>query len=83
MLRLITTLGLLAFAIGAFCGAGPITGSPISPFGVFFLFLAALTWFAWKPMARGLGREAGVWDAFGRNILGGNPHRTGSGGSRG
>jgi len=82
ILRLIVTLGLIGFAIGAFCGAGPTTNA-VSPFGIFFLGLAALAWFAWKPIVGGLSQDAGVWDAFSRNAMGQDRHRTSSGGSRG
>lgn len=80
ILRLIVTLGLLSFAIGAFCGAGPTT-STISPFGIFFLGLAALAWFAWKPIVGGLSQDTGIWDAFSRNAMGRGRRKTSSGGS--
>jgi hypothetical protein len=82
ILRLIVTLGLIGFAIGAFCGAGPTT-SAVSPFGIFFLGLAALVWFAWKPIVGGLSQDAGVWDAFSRNAMSRDGHKTSAGGSRG
>jgi hypothetical protein len=63
ILRVITTLVILLFAIGAFCGAGPTRVGPINPFGVFFLGLAALVWFAWTPMSAGLD-QPGIWDGI-------------------
>ena len=70
--RLIVTLGLFAFAIGAFCGAGPTKVIP-NPFGLLFLGLAALAWFGWKPMMNALnGRDIGTLDAFTRKP-GGQP----------
>jgi hypothetical protein len=63
ILRVITTIIILLFAIGAFCGAGPTRVGPINPFGVFFLGLAALVWFAWKPMSAGLD-QPGIWDTI-------------------
>jgi hypothetical protein len=82
ILRLIVTLGLIGFAVGAFCGAGP-TSSPVSPFGIFFLGLAALAWFAWKPIAGGLRQDTGVWDAFSRNAMDQERRKTSSGGGVG
>ena len=67
-LRLISTLAALAFAVGAFCGAGPTAVSP-SPFGFFFVGIAAPIWFAWRPMAGGLDRP-GTWDAITKGWLG-------------
>lgn len=66
VLRLFVTIVLLAFAVGAFFGAGPTTVRP-SPFGIFFLGVAILVWFAWKPMRAGLGTRTGIWDAFVQN----------------
>ena len=68
--RLIATTVILAFAVGAFCGAGPTQAGPINPFGMFFVGLAVLIWFAWKPLSGGLGSRTGIWDAFGQNMLG-------------
>ena len=75
--RLIVTLGLIAFAVGAFLGAGPTQVTP-NPFGLFFLGLAALAWSAWKPILGGLrSRDAGILDAFTRNNLGKTPRKNG------
>jgi len=81
IVRLACTLGLLLFAIGAFLGAGPTHAGLMDPFGLFFLGLAVLAWFAWKPMANGLGSDTGVWDAFSRNVLRGHRRTTSSSGS--
>lgn len=64
ILRLVTTIFFLLFAIGAFCGAGPTRVSP-NPFGLLFLGLAALVWFAWKPISAGLDQH----DAMSRNWM--------------
>jgi hypothetical protein len=61
-------MAALAFAVGAFCGAGPTTVSP-SPFGFFFLGIAVLVWFAWKPMNEGFNRP-GIWDSITKSWLG-------------
>jgi hypothetical protein len=55
--RLIVTIAILAFAVGAFFGAGPTEAGLLNSFGICFLGLAVLVWFAWKPMMGGL-REA-------------------------
>ena len=77
ILRLIVTLGLVAFAIGAFLGAGPTQITP-NPFGLLFLGLAALAWFGWKPIMSGLNsRSMGDLDVFARNNLGDTPRKKG------
>jgi hypothetical protein len=76
ILRLVTTIFFLLFAIGAFCGAGPTRVSP-SPFGFLFLGLAALVWFAWKPISAGLDQQ-GVFDAMTRNWMGLRGRKSGS-----
>lgn len=81
ILRLVVTIGLIGFAIGAFCGAGPTT-SAVSSFGIFFLALPALAWFAWKTIVGGLSQDTGVWDAFGRNAINQDIRKSSSGGSR-
>lgn len=53
--RILVTLAVLAFAIGAFCGAGPTTVQP-SPFGLLFLFVAAFVWFKWDRLKPGFDR---------------------------
>lgn len=68
ILRLVTTIFFLLFAIGAFCGAGPTRVSP-NPFGLLFLGLAALVWFAWKPISAGLDQQQGIFDAMSRNWM--------------
>jgi hypothetical protein len=77
VLRLVTTIVVLLFAIGAFCGAGPTRVGPVNPFGIFFLGLAALVWFAWKPMSAGFD-QPGIWDAITRSWLGSRERKSGS-----
>jgi hypothetical protein len=76
--RFLATIVILVFAIGAFCGWGPTRVGPINPFGVFFLGLAVLVWFAWKPMSAGLD-QPGIFDGLTRNWLGWRGRKTGSG----
>jgi hypothetical protein len=66
--RIIATAAALAFAVGAFCGAGPTTISP-SPFGFLFIGLAVLIWFAWKPMTNSFDNP-GIWDSITKGWLG-------------
>ena len=77
ILILITTIIVLLFAIGAFCGAGPTRVGPVNPFGVFFLGLAALVWFAWKPMSAGLDQQR-IWDSIIRRGRGPRQRKTSS-----
>jgi hypothetical protein len=76
ILRIATTIFFVVFAIGAFCGAGPTRVSP-NPFGFLFLGLAALVWFAWKPMSAGLDQR-GIFDAMTRNWMGLRDRKSGS-----
>lgn len=74
--RLIVTLGLIAFGIGAFLGAGPTPPFTPNPFGLLFLGLAALAWFGWKTIMSGLNsRSMGDLDVFARNNLGDTPRK--------
>lgn len=54
--RILVTLVVLGFAIGAFCGAGPTRMGLFDPFGIFFLFLAAFAWFKWDRLKPGFDR---------------------------
>ncbi len=40
-------------ALGAFFGAGPSPGGSLDPFGILFLFVAWLLWFAWDLVRDG------------------------------
>ena len=52
--RLITTTILVLLAFGAFWGNALGAGYLINPFGILFLFLAAVTWFKWEAGQRGV-----------------------------
>jgi hypothetical protein len=45
--RIAATIIVLLFATGAFCGIGPESAGPLNPFGLLFLFIAALIWDEW------------------------------------
>ena len=80
-LRLIVIAAVLLLAVGGFLGAGPMPGGPFNPFGLLFLGVAALVWFAWEPMKAGLEERPGLLDAFTRNTLGTWQRKTSSGDS--
>jgi hypothetical protein len=48
----VTTAALL-LALVAFLGGGPADAGPLNPFGLLFLFLAVLAWFAWDAVIGG------------------------------
>jgi hypothetical protein len=56
----VTIVALLLAAI-AFLGGGPMPAGLLNPFGILFLFLAVLIWFAWETILGGFasGRSAG------------------------
>lgn len=56
MIARIGVLVVLAFAIGAFCGASPTRMGLFDLFGIFFLFLAGFTWFKWGRLKAGFDR---------------------------
>lgn len=80
-LRLIMIAAVLLLAVGGFLGAGPMPGGPLNPFGLLFLGVAALVWFAWEPMKAGVEERPGLLDAFTRNVLGTRERKASSGGS--
>ncbi len=49
--RILATVTALLFAIGAFCGLGLGHAGPLNPFGLLFLFIAALMWDEWGIIA--------------------------------
>jgi hypothetical protein len=57
--RIGVTVAALLFATLAFLGGGPTPGGFLDPFGILFLFLAALTWFAWDHMLGGYASSLG------------------------
>jgi hypothetical protein len=50
--RTLATGVVLALAIAAFFGAGPMSAGPLNPCGLLLLFVAFLVWRYWR-MARG------------------------------
>jgi hypothetical protein len=50
--RIATTI-LLLLALNAFWGNALGAGYLINPFGILFLFLAAVTWFKWEAIREG------------------------------
>lgn len=79
MLRLILVAAAFVLAIGGFLGAGPTPASPLNPFGLLFIGLAALIWFAWGPMTGGLQSRPGLLDGITPNFLVVRGRRTSSG----
>jgi hypothetical protein len=45
--KILATVIVLLFAAAAFCGLGPGSAGPLNPFGLLFLFIAALMWDEW------------------------------------
>jgi hypothetical protein len=68
LVRVLLTLGLLAFGIGAFLGASPTQVQP-NPFGVLFLAIASGVWFGWDKI-RDWSGGPGIFDALGGNLVG-------------
>ena len=57
--RLLVTAVTLLLAAGAFFGAAPIPASPLNPFGILFLAIAGVIWFAWEVIREGFVYGAG------------------------
>jgi hypothetical protein len=74
--RVLVTLALLAFGIGAFFGASPTQVQP-NPFGIAFLAIAGGVWFGWNKI-RAWSGGPGIFDALGSNFVG----RDGGGGAK-
>jgi len=51
--RIFFTIAAVLMAVGAFCGGGPTAGGLADPFGIFFLLMAILIWFAWGAIQEG------------------------------
>ena len=45
--RILVTLVLLLFAAGGFFSGATEPAGPLNPFGILFLFLSGVVWFAW------------------------------------
>lgn len=57
--RVFVTAILLLLAIGGFFGAAPTAASVFNPFGLLFLALAGVTWFAWDIVREGFASNSG------------------------
>jgi len=53
IIRVIATVVVLALGIYAFWGDAMGAGHVLNPFGILFLLLAGLIWFAWGPIREG------------------------------
>ena len=53
IIRAIATVVALALGIYAFWGDAMGAGHVLNPFGILFLVLAGLIWFAWGPIREG------------------------------
>jgi hypothetical protein len=51
--RIGVTVAALLLALIAFMGGGPAAPGLLNPFGLLFLFLALLAWFAWDAIVGG------------------------------
>lgn len=51
--RIGMTFAAVLLAVIAFLGGGPTGGGLFDPFGLFWVFLAVLIWFAWDKVVRG------------------------------
>ena len=51
--RVGVTLAALLLALIAFLGGGPVEAGLLNPFGILFVILAALAWFAWDAVIGG------------------------------
>jgi hypothetical protein len=57
--RILVTAILLLLAIGGFFGAAPTAASVLNPFGLLFLILAGVAWFAWDTVREGFAANSG------------------------
>jgi hypothetical protein len=53
ILKILTTLIMFGLGVTAFWSDALGAGHFFNPFGMLFLFLAALVWFAWGPISNG------------------------------
>jgi hypothetical protein len=56
------TIAAALLALIAFLGGGPTAGGLLDPFGLFWVFLAVLIWFAWDKVVRGYASSKGGGD---------------------
>jgi hypothetical protein len=57
--RILVTGVMLVLAAGAFFGATQLPPGPLNPFGVLFLTIAGVIWFAWQELREGFSYGAG------------------------
>lgn len=53
LVRILVTALVVVLAFGAFWGNALDAGYILNPFGILFLFLAAIIWFMWEPLRDG------------------------------
>jgi hypothetical protein len=53
IIRVIATIASVALGVYAFWGDAMGAGHVLNPFGILFLLLAGLIWFAWEPIREG------------------------------
>jgi hypothetical protein len=57
--RILVTGVMLVLAAGAFFGATQLPSGPLSPFGILFLTIAGVIWFAWREICEGFSYGLG------------------------
>ena len=58
--RILVTGVLLVLAAGGFFGATQIPADPLDPFGILFLTIAGVIWFAWHEIRAGFSYGSGL-----------------------
>jgi hypothetical protein len=58
--RILLTLAMLLLAAGGFFGAAPNPAGPLNPFGILFLFVSGVIWFAWDLVREAFGNRLDV-----------------------
>jgi hypothetical protein len=58
--RVLVTGVMLLLAAGGFFGAPQIPADPLDPFGILFLTIAGVMWFAWHEIREGFSYGAGL-----------------------
>ena len=65
--RILVTGVMLVLAAGGFFGATQIPADPLDPFGILFLTIAGVIWFAWHEIREGF--SYGAWSSRDRSEL--------------
>jgi hypothetical protein len=75
ILKILTALIVLGLGVTAFWSDALGAGHFFNPFGMLFLFLGALVWFAWAPISSAFKSVRDEWDIpilrMGSKIIGG------------